>query len=232
MPDLGKYNWEVLLQSMWEKGHALLPGMLSPAQCSALQTDYDNAALYRTTISMARYRFGRGEYKYFTYPLPPLVQELRVGLYEKLAPLANQWMVALNIPVHYPAAHDEFVAICNQHEQLRPTPLILKYEAGGYNTLHQDLYGEIYFPFQVVFVLSRHGVDYEGGELVFVEQVPRAQSKAMVLTPNQGDAVVFTTQFRPAQGSRGYYRAAMKHGISEVASGQRFALGVIFHDGK
>lgn len=180
---------------------------------------------------MQRYRFGKGEYKYFNYPLPPLVQRLREELYGPLAMLANDWMQKLSLAETFPVAHAELVARCQAKNQLRPTPLILRYEAGGYNTLHQDLYGEVYFPLQVVIALNQHGKDYTGGEFVLTEQIPRAQSKANVIRPDQGDAVIITTNFRPVQGSRGYYRAAMKHGVAEVTGGIRQAIGIIFHDG-
>lgn len=179
---------------------------------------------------MERYRFGKGEYRYFSYPLLPLIARIRTNFYGPLAELANQWNRDLEIPGTYPLEHEEFIQQCHKAGQLRPTPLILKYETGGYNTLHQDLYGEVYFPFQVVFLLTEPGRDYTGGELVFVEQLPRAQSRATVVTPKQGDAVIFTTNFRPVKGSRGWYRARMKHGVSTVTSGTRYASGIIFHD--
>ena len=179
---------------------------------------------------MQQYRFGKGVYKYFKYPLPPVLQQLRESFYSPLVSLANEWMNRLGITTTFPQRHEELIRQCITKGQSRPTPLILCYEAGGFNTLHQDLYGEIYFPFQIVFVLSQQGRDFEGGEFVMTEQVPRAQSKARVITPNRGDAVVFTTNFRPVKGSRGYYKATVKHGISEVTSGQRYAVGIIFHD--
>lgn len=222
--------WEGIYSSLNTKGYALLPGMLSPAECTQLTDSYDVPGLYRNTIEMQRYRFGQGEYKYFAYPLPPLIQSLREQLYTPLSSLANQWNRSLSIDMDYPREHSQFIEICHQKNQVRPTPLILRYEAGGYNTLHQDLYGEIYFPFQVVFVLTQDGRDHEGGELVLTEQVPRAQSKAEVIKPNQSDAVIITTNFRPVKGTKGYYRAKVKHGISEVTSGVRYALGIIFHD--
>jgi uncharacterized protein len=179
---------------------------------------------------MQRYRFGQGEYKYFNYPLPPLIQALRTDFYESLAPLANKWMEVLGIEKYYPLKHEMFLVECKAVNQRRATPLILRYEEGGYNTLHQDLYGDVYFPFQVVIVLTQPNVDHHGGELVFVEQLPRAQSKAEVIAPAQGDAIIFTTNFRPVKGSRGYYRAKMKHGVSPIRSGVRMAVGIIFHD--
>ena len=180
---------------------------------------------------MQRYRFGKGEYKYFNYPLPALIESLRKKFYEQLAPLANQWMQQLSIDIKYPAKHTELIEICQSKKQLRPTPLILRYSQGGFNTLHQDLYGEVYFPFQIVFVLTQPQRDHTGGEFVLIEQIPRAQSRAEVIAPNQGDAIIFTTNFRPVKGTRGYYRATMKHGVSEVKSGERYSLGIIFHDG-
>jgi uncharacterized protein len=229
---LSKYNWSAICESLMEDGYAILPGVLGDDKCSMLRNGYDHADLYRSLINMERYRFGKGEYKYFHYPLPDEVHQLRIQFYEKLFPVANEWMALLNIDIDYPATHDEFIGICKIKNQLRPTPLILKYEAGGFNTLHQDLYGEVYFPFQVVFPLSEYQGDYTGGEFVLVQQIPRAQSKAKVLKLNKGDALIFTTNFRPVKGQKGYYRAAIKHGISEVTSGERYALGLIFHDAK
>ena len=223
-------DWTEVQNALNQKGFARLEGVLSLAACNTFIKDYDSPGLYRTVISMERYRFGKGEYKYFKYPLPALIQSLREQFYSYLAPIANSWCQQVNLNVHYPETHSHFVSECQGKNQNRPTPLILKYEAGGYNTLHQDLYGNIYFPFQVVFMLAQHGIDYEGGELVMVEQVPRAQSKAEVIRPNIGDAVILTTNFRPVRGTKGYYRAKMKHGVSEVKSGNRFAMGIIFHD--
>jgi hypothetical protein len=179
---------------------------------------------------MKRYRFGQGEYKYFSYPLPPAIQTLREQLYTPLATLANQWMDRLSMKDRFPMTHPELLEACQAEGQNRPTPLLLRYETGGFNTLHQDLYGAVYFPFQVVFVLSEAGKDYEGGEFVLIEQLPRAQSRAEVIHIAKGDALIFTTNFRPVKGSRGYYRARMKHGISPLRSGTRYALGIIFHD--
>jgi hypothetical protein len=171
-----------------------------------------------------------GEYKYFSYPLPILVRSLRERFYTPLVPVANEWMERLGIENRYPGELNEFLSTCHSKSQMRPTPLVLRYESGGYNTLHQDIYGEIFFPFQVVFMLTQPGRDYEGGELVFVEQLPRAQSRAEVVIPQLGDAVIFTTNFRPVKGSRGYYRASMKHGVSPVKRGVRYTMGIIFHD--
>lgn len=223
-------NAELLSQSLPKQGYALLPSLLSPDLCSSLIESYNDSRLYRKTIDMQRYRFGQGEYKYFQYPLPEVIQKLRTILYPPLSVIANEWASHLKTGISFPDDHEQFLTMCVEKNQTRPTPLILRYEQGGFNTLHQDLYGDIYFPFQVVIVLSKTGIDFTGGEFVMTEQIPRAQSKAMVIQPNQGDAVVFTTHSRPIKGSRGYYRANMKHGISEVKSGERYALGIIFHD--
>ena len=196
-----------------------MENVLSEAECKHLAGLYDDNYLYRSIINMQRYRFGQGEYKYFNYPLPPTIQSLREILYSPLAAIANQWMEKLETAVQFPENHDDFVKECQAKSQSRPTPLILRYESGGFNTLHQDMYGEIYFPFQVVFVLTQAGLDHEGGEFVLTEQIPRAQSKVEVLQPNQGDAVIFTTNFRPIKGTKGYYRAKMKHGVSEIKKG-------------
>lgn len=223
-------DWLAITAELHSKGYAVIPQVLSPGECKHLYGMYHDSFLYRNSISMKRYRFGEGEYKYFTYPLPPAIQVLREEFYKPLAHIGNDWMKKLSMDMQFPEEHDKLIALCHSKNQKRPTPLILQYRAGGYNTLHQDLYGEIYFPFQVVLVLSQQGQDYDGGEFVLTEQVPRAQSKAAVIKPNQGDAVIFTTNFRPVKGTRGYYRAHMKHGVSEVKWGERYALGIIFHD--
>lgn len=223
-------NTELLSQSLPKHGYALLPSLLSPDLCNQLISQYPDSGLYRKTIDMQRYRFGQGEYRYFQYPLPEVIQKLRDILYTPLSIIANEWASHLNTGLSYPNNHDQFLAMCKEKNQTRPTPLILRYERGGFNTMHQDLYGDIYFPFQMVIVLNQTGVDFTGGEFVMTEQIPRAQSKAMVIQPNQGDALVFTTHSRPIKGTRGYYRANIKHGISEVKSGERYALGIIFHD--
>ncbi len=217
-------------ESLNSKAYAMVPRVLSADECMALIDGYNMEALYRNTINMKRYRFGEGEYKYFSYPLPNIVETLRTSFYPTLAKIANTWMKALHMENVYPETHQQFIGDCHSKNQHRPTPLILKYAAGGFNTLHQDLYGEIFFPFQMIIALTQEGVDYEGGALVLTEQVPRAQSKASVVKLNQGDAAIITTNFRPVQGSRGYYRASMKHGVSEVTAGVRYALGIIFHD--
>ena len=178
---------------------------------------------------MERHRFGLGEYKYFKYPLPDLIQTIRTGIYPKLAPIANVWMKMLNIERHFPDTIDDLQKLCYDHNQTKPTVLILKYGKGGHNTLHQDLYGEIFFPFQLVFFLNEPEDDYTGGEFVLTEQIPRAQSK-VVLKPRKGDMLIITTNFIPIKGSKGYFQAQMKHGVSEVHNGERHVLGIIFHD--
>jgi len=222
-------NLEIVNESLSANGYAILPSLLTPHECREIIRMYDQP-IYRNTIDMQRYRFGKGEYKYFQYPLPEIIQRLRNNLYPPLSAIANEWAHQLSTDMYYPKEHHEFIEICTKKDQTRPTPLILRYQPGGYNTLHQDLYGDIYFPFQVVIVLSQARKDFTGGEFVMTEQIPRAQSKAIVLQPDLGDGIVFTTHSRPVKGSRGYYRAHMKHGISVVKSGERFALGIIFHD--
>lgn len=230
MERLGKIDWLETRRSFDNKGFATIPSLLTAAECAGIIEMYDDEQLFRSTINMQRYRFGRGEYKYFGYPLPPIIQTLRAGFYPFLVPVANDWMARLNLDFRYPENFEEFISQCHDRKQLRPTPLVLRYETDGYNALHQDMYGEIFFPFQVVLGLAEPRNSYEGGELVFVEQLPRAQSRAEVITLGLGDAVIFTTNFRPVKGSRGYYRAKMKHGVSRVKSGLRCTLGIIFHD--
>ncbi|RFS20689.1 prolyl 4-hydroxylase subunit alpha [Chitinophaga silvatica] len=227
---LPSYNWESIYDQLHQQGFAIVKQVLNPTQCQELIADYEQDRYYRKTIHMERYRFGSGEYKYFTYPLPSLLQTLRTNIYSYLAPVANLWMKALQIPITYPDTHEELLKLCQQQGQVKPTVLILKYKEGGFNTLHQDLYGEIYFPLQIVFMLNQPGTDYTGGEFVLTEQIPRAQSKANVLQPERGDMLIFATNFRPAKGTKGYYRVAMKHGVSPLHSGDRHSLGIIFHD--
>jgi uncharacterized protein len=223
-------EWQSIVESIDRNGFAKLRSILNDEDCSDLISSYGNPDLYRSTIDMRRYRFGEGEYRYYAYPLPLLIAEIRRELYPPLSSLANVWNERLSIEIRYPPAHEEFIERCHAGRQLRPTPLILRYDEGGHNTLHQDLYGDIYFPFQVVFMLTEGGVDYEGGEFVMTEQVPRAQSKVRVIPAQKGDAVIFTTNYKPVLGTRGYYKATFRHGVSEVLSGRRYAMGVIFHD--
>ncbi|MGN7722142.1 2OG-Fe(II) oxygenase [Chitinophaga sp. 22620] len=227
---IDRTDWAAVAAELHDKGYAIVPGMLRPLECTALTVAYIDAQLYRKTISMERYRFGAGEYKYFRYPLPPLIQQIRENVYPHLAPVANRWMQVLNIPRVYPPAHAELLEECRKAGQDKPTVLILQYGQGGHNTLHQDLYGDVFFPFQLVLFLSQPGHDHTGGEFVLVEQRPRAQSRPIVLRPGKGDMLIFTTNFRPVQGSKGYYRVNMKHGVSEVKDGHRYTLGIIFHD--
>jgi hypothetical protein len=188
--------------------------------------------VFRSRIDMARYRFGQGDYKYFANPLPAIVQDLRTAFYPALAKLANSWMEYLGDDQHFPDSLEKFLAVCRKRGQTKPTPLLLHYETGGYNCLHQDLYGDVAFPLQLTCFLSEPGRDYTGGEFLLVEQRPRAQSKGEVITPRQGEIVIFTTRYRPSPGTRGYYRVNIRHGVSRVRSGMRYTLGVIFHDAK
>jgi hypothetical protein len=223
-------DWPAITESLNNKGYAAASKILNDEDCAQLVNQYHDDALYRKTVVMERHNFGWGEYKYFNYPLPGIVQALRESIYPGIAPVANNWMRVLNIDVQYPAGFEDFIANCHAHGQNRPTPLILQYGQGGYNALHKDLYGDIYFPMQAVVFLSEPGVDHEGGEFVLIEQRPRAQSKAIVLRPRKGDMLIFTTNFRPVKGAKGYYRVNMKHGVSEVTAGSRYTLGIIFND--
>jgi hypothetical protein len=229
-------DWPAIESSLDAQGFAKLPVVLDPAECDALACLYLQEAPFRSRIDMARYRFGSGEYKYFAAPLPPVVQSLRENLYSRLAPIANKWRGRLresevrSQKYEYPAELDEFLTRCHEAGQTRPTPLLLSYVAGDYNCLHQDVYGALAFPLQVVFALSRAGEDYQGGELLLVEQRPRAQSRGHALRIEQGAAVIFATCERPMAGTRGDYRVNMRHGVSTVTEGARMTLGLIFHD--
>jgi hypothetical protein len=223
-------DWQRVTEEMDEKGYALVLRLLPDQYSEELTSKYDNSDLYRKTVTMERHSFGLGEYKYFKYPLPDPIELVRKEIYPKLAPVANTWMYALNIERQFPNQFDEFQRLCRDNNQTKPTVLILKYGKGGYNTLHQDLYGDIFFPMQAVIFLNEPGYDYTGGEFVLTHQIPRAQSKAIVLKPCKGDMLILTTNFRPVKGSKGYYRMQVKHGISEVHNGTRHSLGIIFHD--
>ena len=227
---ISKVDWSAVTETMHAKGYALIPGLLHKEDCGALIADYTDDTLYRKTITMERYRFGLGEYKYFQYPLPPLIQAIREQVYPNLVPVANAWMEVLKTDRQFPPTLAALHELCSTYQQVKPTVLILKYRKGGHNTLHQDLYGDVFFPMQLVLFLNEPGEDYTGGEFVLTEQVPRAQSKAIVLQPKRGDMLLFTTNFRPVKGSKGYYRVNMKHGVSEVSEGTRHTLGIIFHD--
>jgi len=223
-------DWPGLLSDLDARGNTIIQGLLDPASCRDIAAQYANESLYRSRVVMARHHFGLGEYKYFRYPLPAPVQALRSALYPRLAPLANQWNVRMGIDVQYPATHEAFLARCHDAGQTRPTPLLLRYGAGDYNCLHQDLYGEHVFPLQVAILLSEPSVDFTGGEFVLTEQRPRMQSRVEVVPLRQGDAVIFAVNQRPVAGTRGSYRVTMRHGVSRLRSGQRHTLGVIFHD--
>ena len=223
-------NWPDLLAELNERGYAVLPGLLGERECKSVAGLYADEAAFRSRVVMARHNFGRGEYKYLRYPLPPLVAELREALYPRLAPLANRWHERLGLEPRFPARLDAYLARCHAAGQRRPTPLILKYEAGDYNCLHQDLYGQLVFPIQATVLLSKPGEDFTGGEFLLVEQRPRMQSKGEVVPLGRGDAVLFAVNYRPVAGTRGDYRVTMRHGVSRLRSGQRLTLGIIFHD--
>jgi hypothetical protein len=223
-------DWPAAEADLDAQGHALLPGLLTPATCRDLAALYAHDAPFRSRVTMERHGFGRGEYRYFAYPLPAPVEALRRAAWPRLAPLANRWNEALGVATRYPATLADYLAQCHAHGQRRPTPLLLRYGAGDYNCLHQDLYGEHVFPLQLAVLLSAPGEDFEGGEFVLVEQRPRMQSRVQVVPLRQGDAVVFAVNQRPVRGRRGSYRVRMRHGVSTVRAGRRHVLGVIFHD--
>ena len=223
-------RWDHALDSLWSRGYGRLGTVLDQSQSEALRSLYEVPDLFRSRIDMARYRFGRGEYQYFNYPLPPVVDELRREWYGQLASAATEWMAALSLPQPYPPDLDRFIEQCHAAGQTRPTPLMLRYRAGDFNCLHQDLYGEVVFPFQVITCLSKPDEEFTGGELLLVEQQPRAQSIGQAIRLEQGEAVVITTRYRPVKGSRGYYRTNFRHGVSPLLSGERYTMGIIFHD--
>jgi hypothetical protein len=223
-------NWPVVGRQLHDKGFVIVKNVLTVKECDYLVAGYNDENTYRKTVNMDRHRYGSGEYKYFQYPLPDTISELRESVYPYLAPVANQWMEELGPDKCFPPNHSEMLALCHQNGQTKPTALILKYAEGGFNAMHQDLYGDVYFPMQMVLVLDQADKDYTGGEFVITEQIPRAQSKANVLKPGQGDMLIFTTSFRPVKSTRGYYRVNMKHGVSPLHSGNRHSLGIIFHD--
>jgi hypothetical protein len=227
---LSRIDWAATAAALDERGFAIVPTLLAPAECRDLAALYGDEAAFRSRVVMARHGFGRGEYKYLRYPLPPAVEALRQAIYPRLAPIANRWRAALNEAGRFPAALDGYLAQCHGAGQARPTPLILKYGAGDYNCLHQDLYGDLAFPLQLTVLLSDPAADFAGGEFVLVEQRPRRQSKAEVVPLGQGEAVIFAVHHRPVPGTRGIYRVNQRHGVSPVRSGERYTLGVIFHD--
>ncbi|GAB3780500.1 2OG-Fe(II) oxygenase [Spirosoma horti] len=228
--NLTTLDWPLYRQTLSETGFTLLPSVLSADACQEMADLFDTPDLFRKTIVMQKHGYGSGEYKYFNYPLPHAIDALRHQLFRELAPVANDWHAKLGINLRYPTDLDEWLKTCHGAGQTRPTPLILKYGPGDWNALHQDMYGELYFPFQAVLFLSQPGKDYRGGEFVLLEQRPRMQSKATVLLPEQGQILLFTTKFRPAKSARGHYRVAMRHGVSDVRAGNRVTIGLIFHD--
>jgi hypothetical protein len=224
-------DWSALTEQLDDRGFAITDTLLDPEECDRLSGLFDGGE-FRATVDMARHRFGDGRYRYFDHPLPEQIADLRASFYRHLAPIANEWAERLDEDERYPATHEELLERCRAAGQERPTPLILRYGKEDWNALHQDLYGDVYFPFQVLTILSRPGVDFEGGEFVLVEQRPRAQSRAHVLNPAQGAFAIFPTHHRPASGKRGYHKAGMRHGVSSLHQGSRTALGIIFHDAK
>jgi uncharacterized protein len=227
---LAELDWTSIRESLWQNGYALTPALLMPAECAGLVSLYHSEEPFRSHIIMSRYRFGRGDYKYFDYPLPAIVQDLREHSYPRLVPLANEWNQALGSSDVFPERHSSFLKTCVKNGQTRATPLLLHYESGDFNCLHQEVYGTVAFPLQLTCFLSQPGADYEGGEFVIVEQQPRAQSKAEVITAQQGQVLIFATRYRPVKGSRGFYRTSLRHGVSRLKRGVRFTLGVIYHD--
>jgi hypothetical protein len=229
---ISSLDWDLLQQLLDTQGFAKLPSLLDTEQCQELINTYEDNSNFRSIIDMKRYRFGEGEYKYYQDPLPPLLEQIRSEFYPELAKTANRWLEQLGKDPIYPPSLIEFLEHCHAQGQVRSTPLMLKYEPGGYNCLHQDLYGDVFFPIQVLFVLNQRGKDYSGGESILVEQRPRAQSRGHVITLEQGEGLIFTTNYRPVLGTRGYYRTTMRHGVSTVTTGTRYGLGVIFHNAK
>jgi hypothetical protein len=223
-------DWRQVGKDLDEQGSALLPSVLSADECKAVASLYPEESIFRSRVVMGRHGFGRGEYKYFSYPLLPIIHGLRTALYPQLAPIANRWNESMGIGVRYPENHADFVQRCHGAGQLRPTPLLLQYGPGDYNCLHQDLYGALAFPLQIAFLLSAPGEHFTGGEFVLTEQRPRMQSRAEVVSLRQGEGVIFAVNQRPVQGGRGVYRVTMRHGVSRLRSGERFTLGIIFHD--
>ena len=223
-------DWDRVAEDLDARGSTVLERLLTPEECLALVGLYPVDSLFRSRIVMGRHGFGRGEYKYFSYPLPEVIAAIRTAVYRELAPLANRWNDSMGIDVRYPADHAQFIARCHEAGQLKPTPLLLQYGVDDYNCLHQDLYGEHVFPLQMAVLLSEPGRDFTGGEFVMTEQRPRMQSRAEVVRLRQGDAVIFAVHHRPVQGTRGVYRVNLRHGVSRIRSGHRHTVGIIFHD--
>jgi hypothetical protein len=229
---LNAVDWRGAATELGTNGWSMISGLLRPDEADTLSSLYPDDTRFRSTIVMARHGFGRGEYRYFTYPLPPIVAQLRTHLYTRLSPIANRWHELMRVDTSFPEEHGAFVKRCHAAGQRRPTPLLLKYGEGDYNALHQDLYGEHVFPLQAAFLLSEPGSDFSGGEFVLTEQRPRMQSRAEVVPLRKGDAVIFAVHHRPQPGTKGFYRVTMRHGVSRLRSGRRYTLGVIFHDAK
>jgi uncharacterized protein len=227
-----RYDWNEIGTSLNAFGAAVLPNLLTPFECEQIASLYSDEKYFRSHIHMARHGFGRGEYRYFKYPLPPRVAALRTALYARVAPIANAWNERMKLGARYPQAHADYLKLCHDAGQTRPTPLLLQYGPGDFNCLHQDLYGELAFPLQVTVLLSAPGRDFSGGEFALTEQRPRMQSRVEVVPLSQGDAVLFAVHNRPVQGSKGAYRVNMRHGVSRIRSGHRHTLGIIFHDAK
>jgi uncharacterized protein len=229
---VGGLDWQTVSEELDEYGNAQLPGILSPEECDALARLYPDDKHFRSRVVMERYSFGRGEYKYFRYPLPEIISDVRTALYPHLAEIANRWNEALGIEARYPKQHAVYLHRCHEAGQLRPTPLLLQYGPGDFNCLHQDLYGELVFPIQVTILLSEPGRNFTGGEFVLVEQRPRMQSRTEVVALRKGDAVAFAVHRRPVRGKHGHYQVNFRHGVSRLRSGQRYTVGIIFHDAK
>jgi uncharacterized protein len=227
-----RLDWAALRASIDDRGYATTPALLTPGECRELIALYDRREVFRNRVVMERFGYGLGEYKYFAAPLPALVAALRTAFYERLAPIASGWMCALRLGEGFPDTLDAFLEICRREGQGKPTPLMLRYETGGYNCMHQDLYGEVFFPIQMTFVLSRREADFDGGEFLLTEQRPRAQSRGEAITLDRGEAIIFATRWRPVRGTRGYSRVNVRHGVSRLKAGRRFSLGIIFHDAK
>jgi uncharacterized protein len=231
-PRIAAGDWERIERDLDDRGFAVIDRLLATKECEALAALYGDDGLFRKHVIMAQHGYGRGDYKYFDYPLPPSISALRTAAYPHLAQLANRWNAEMNVEVRYPVDRNTFLERCHQAGQLRPTPLLLRYGPGDFNCLHQDLYGEHVFPLQMAILLSAPDRAFTGGEFILTEQRPRMQSRATVVPLSQGDAVIFPVRHRPARGTRGFYRLNVKHGVSELRTGQRFTLGIIFHDAK
>jgi hypothetical protein len=225
-------SWEQVAQDLDAEGNAVIKDILSTDECDKIRSLYEKKKIFRSQVVMERHGFGRGEYRYFSYPLPSLIAALRTSVYPHLVPIANRWNKTMGINVLYPAKHDDFIDRCHQAGQDKPTPLLLKYGSDDYNCLHQDLYGEHVFPLQLAILLSEPDQDFTGGEFVMTEQRPRMQSRPMVVSLRKGDGVVFAVQNRPVRGKKSVYRVNLRHGVSRLRSGSRLTLGIIFHDAK